>query len=196
MLRLSIFLGLLSPFLYLLYGALTNNLGADPADSLIDVTALTAMFMLFAILLLPVPKKLGLNLLPYRRMLGLYVFFYASLHIITVTIYEFGASLNVFLSETIDKPFVWLGVLAWVLLLPLAITSTNGWRRRLKLRWRSLHQLVYIAFLAVAIHYGMQLRGDLLAYAWLVPLTVGILAWKANRFIKEKKRKSGRVKKT
>ena len=176
--RLFAFLVLLSPFLYLLCGVVMNTLGPDPAKSLINISALTAMTLLYVVLLLSLLAKFGIQLLPYRRMLGLYVFFYASMHVLTVSVYEFGGELSVFLAEVVGKPFMWLGLLAWLLLLPLALTSTKACRRRLKNRWKSLHRLSYMALLAVAIHYGMQLRGDLLIYLWLVPLTGYILSHK------------------
>lgn len=175
--RFVLFCTLLSPFAYLVYGALSGSFNPDPIDKLIEWTGLSAMYLLFVTVGLPVLQyylaKLSLRwqLISYRRMLGLYVFFYASLHLLLVFIYIFGFKLETLLVELADKPFIWLGMLAWLLLLPLALTSSRAWQRRLKRNWKRLHLLVWPALLAVAIHYGLQLRGEAYVLLWLVPLT-------------------------
>ncbi len=184
--RFVVFFIVLLPFIVYLTLALINRLGVNPVDELIEVMGFTAMILLFVVTLLPLFRFVGLNLLPYRRMLGLYVFFYASVHLLLVFSYELAFKLSSLFVELVDKPFMWLGLLAWLVLLPLALTSTRFSQRKLKKNWKKLHQVVYLALLLVAVHYGLQLRGELLNYFILVfaVLCVFFVKFKVLKFVK------------
>jgi len=102
----------------------------------------------------PLNRWLGWKqVMRWRRSLGLYSFSYASLHVAVFVGLDYGLDLSLILQVTTEKRYIIAGLLAFVLLVPLAITSTTGWQRRLRHRWRRLHQLVYPAAILAVIHY-------------------------------------------
>ncbi|MGD8525709.1 MAG: protein-methionine-sulfoxide reductase heme-binding subunit MsrQ, partial [Thioalkalispiraceae bacterium] len=112
----------------------------------------------------------------YRRMLGLYVFFYACLHLMTYLWFDQFFDWNEILIDILKRPFITVGMLAFVLLVPLAITSTNNWMRRLGKRWKQLHQTVYIIGILAVLHYLWLVKADLrepLIYAGILLLLLG-----------------------
>jgi sulfoxide reductase heme-binding subunit YedZ len=109
-------------------------------------------------------------------MLGLYVFFYACLHLMTYLWFDQFFDWNEILIDILKRPFITVGMLAFVLLVPLAITSTNNWMRRLGKRWKQLHQTVYIIGILAVLHYLWLVKADLrepLIYAGILLLLLG-----------------------
>lgn len=144
------------PALWLLYLALTDGLGANPAESLLRALGDWAIrFLCLVLAVTPLRQWLHWNALaPYRRMLGLYVFFYASLHWLAYVVFDMGLDWAAIVADLPKRPFILVGTLAWLLLLVLAITSIPRLIRRMGgKRWQRLHRWVYgVAVLAV-LHF-------------------------------------------
>jgi sulfoxide reductase heme-binding subunit YedZ len=128
--------------------------------------------------------------LKLRRPLGLYAFLYASLHGLTFVGLDYGFNLGLILREVLQKRFVQAGILAFLLLLPLAITSTRGWMRRLGKNWKQLHRLVYVAALVAVVHFVWLAKGDIrepLAYGAVVVLLLAVRLPFVRSAIREKR---------
>ena len=158
-----IFFLCLLPAVWLLTNFFQDNLGANPFEALTRQSGeWTLRFLLIVLAITPLRKITGqVCLMAYRRMLGLYVFFYACLHLTTYIWFDQFFDWNEIVTDIIKRPFITVGMLAFVLLLPLAITSTNNWMRRLGRRWKKLHQMVYIIGILGVLHYLWLVKADL-----------------------------------
>jgi sulfoxide reductase heme-binding subunit YedZ len=152
-----------APFAWLVYAAFFGDLGTDPVETIAQVTGTSALVCLAATLAVtPLRRLTGWNwLIRLRRMLGLFAFFYALVHALDFFVFDHSLSVASILEDVVEHPWVLFGFTALLLLVPLAITSTNGWVRRLGgKRWQRLHRLIYlIAPLAVA-HYFLAVKRD------------------------------------
>jgi methionine sulfoxide reductase heme-binding subunit len=160
--KLSVFLLCLTPLGWLLYESFSGALGPDPGKDLVLFTGIWAFrFLIITLALSPLRKFTGLTApLRYRRMMGLYVWFYASLHLLAVLTYLLGWSWDIFLEEFKERPYMALGITAWVLLVPLGLTSNRWAIKKLGRLWKALHKLVYgVAILACA-HFIWLIRSD------------------------------------
>lgn len=162
-LRLALFGVCLIPFAQLLYDAFTDNLGANPIDAITRQTGSWALILLLVTLsITPARKILGLNVLvKYRRMVGLFAFFYATLHFATFLVLDHFFDFQAISKDIMKRPYVTAGFTGFVLLVPLAITSTSAMIRRLGKRWQQLHRLVYVAALAGVIHFYWLVKADI-----------------------------------
>ena len=153
--KILLFIGLLTPCLWLIFAAFTNQLGADPAKKLVDQTGLWAIQCLWlSLAMTPLKNWTGSSQwIQYRRMIGLFAFFYVLLHFLSYVFLLFGAQWAFIGQELTKRPYIIVGFTAFVLLIPLAITSTAGWQRRLKRRWLTLHKLVYLIAILALIHF-------------------------------------------
>lgn len=161
-------------------GAL-GMLGPDPANALIDASGQLAIYLFAVTLLAPLIKMLFKKALAFRKILGVYSFVFASQHLIWVFLYELGLDFSLLVSLSVEKPFVWLGVLAWLLLVPVALTSFSQLQKRIGKRWKQVHQLVYFSGCAAGIHFFLQLRGEWLTAVLVVSVVTLILGHKAWR---------------
>jgi sulfoxide reductase heme-binding subunit YedZ len=166
----------LAPVAYLVFLVFTNNLGVNPAETLQLETGVWALrFLVATLAITPLRRITGWNrAIQYRRMLGLFAFFYASLHFLTYLVLDKYFALDEMMADVLKRPFITMGFLAFVLMIPLAVTSTKGWIRRLGRRWQVLHRLIYISGIAAAIHYvwkGKVLLGSSVGYA----IVIGVL---------------------
>lgn len=183
----SVFLLALAPLGYLLFALLTDALGANPAEALLRSTGLWTLRMLCVLLLVsPLREAMGwTGLARFRRMLGLLVFFYALLHFIAYAWLDQGGQWDAILLDIPKRPFVWVGLLAWMLLLPLALTSFNAAIRWVgAARWRRLHQAVYLVALLAILHFFWMRAGkrnfdQVALYAAIIGV---LLAWRLRRF--------------
>ena len=175
------FIAALIPFLWLQCGALglfDVSLGADPTKKLEHVLGKTALnLLLLTLLVTPVRHIANLPHLPrFRRMLGLFAFFYATLHFIVYLSLDLEFNWHTVWSDIAKRPYITLGFTALVLMIPLAVTSTNRMMRRLGRRWQKLHRLVYpIAILGVW-HYYWLVKRDVrlpLLYAGILAVLLG-----------------------
>ncbi|MDG1389353.1 MAG: sulfoxide reductase heme-binding subunit YedZ [Halioglobus sp.] len=153
----------LLPFGWLVYAAGTNVLGPDPAESIMHLTGEWSLRILLVTLAVsPVRKIWGWRWpMTLRRMLGLFAFFYATVHLASFSHFYIGWTPGILLEELVERPYITVGALAWVLMLPLAVTSTRKMQRRLKRNWRRLHRAVYPAAMLACLHLLWQARSDL-----------------------------------
>jgi sulfoxide reductase heme-binding subunit YedZ len=176
-----VFLLCLVPLIELLDRALHNRLSANPVEFLQHATGdWTLRFLVFTLCITPFRKLLNLpDLIRFRRMLGLFAFFYVCLHFLTYLGPDQSFDLAGMWKDVYKRPFITVGFLGFVLLIPLAITSTAGWIRRLGgKRWQMLHRAIYITAIAGVIHYYWLVKSDVrkpLFYGALVGI---LLLWR------------------
>lgn len=173
----------LIPLSWLAYAAFTHNLGANPLEFITHFTgSWTIQFLLLSLAITPLRRLAKRpNLIRFRRPLGLYAFFYASLHLLTYLWFDKFFDLADILRDIARRPFITAGMAAFLLLLPLAITSTKGWIRRLGRNWQRLHRLAYFALAAGAIHFYWLVKSDHrrpLAYAGIGAVLLLARLWK------------------
>ena len=165
-------LGLL-PLAALALGAARGALAANPVETITHTTGQWALRLLLATLAVtPLRRLAGWSFVaPWRRSLGLLAFLYATLHFATFLALDLGFDLSALGEEVAERPYVTLGFTAFVLLAPLAVTSTRGWQRRLGRRWLTLHRAVYAAAVLGVLHFVWLVKADLaepLVYAALL----------------------------
>lgn len=172
-LKLLAFLSCLGPAALLVWKGYHDRLGANPVDVITRTTGRwTLIFLLLTLSITPVRKLSRLPwLIRFRRMLGLFAFFYGSLHLMTYVWLDKFFDFPMMLHDIAKRRFITAGMTAWTLMLPLALTSTSGWIRRLGgKRWQRLHRLIYFSAAAGVIHFIWLVKADLRA-----PLTYGAI---------------------
>lgn len=175
--KILIFINALIPLTFLAWDAYFQNLGANPVEFFLRTTGvLTLVFLLITLAVTPLRKYFGWNqLIKFRRMLGLFAFFYAFLHLITYSIFDKALNIPAIAEDVWNRPFIAVGMLAFFLLIPLAITSTNGMIKRLGGKnWARLHKLTYLIAILGVIHFWMIVKSDL-TYPLLFGLVLAIL---------------------
>lgn len=153
----------LVPMALLVWDQAHHRLGANPQNFVILTTGMmTLIFLTLTMAVTPVRKVFGLNwVIQLRRMLGLYAFFYGCLHFLCFYSLDRAFSISSMLHEIVVRKYIWFGMTALLVMVPLAITSTNAMIKRLGgKRWRTLHRLAYVAAIAGVIHYFMQVKAD------------------------------------
>jgi methionine sulfoxide reductase heme-binding subunit len=163
------------PFAQILWDAQNDNLTFNPIQEITFRTGKTALIMLvLSLACTPLNTLFGLRqLLPLRRPLGLYAFAYAALHFSIFVWLDYGFNLALIREAIVEKRYVLVGFAAFLLLIPLAITSTKGWQRRLGKHWKQLHRLVYLVAPLVILHYVWLVKADIrkpLAYGAVIAL--------------------------
>lgn len=162
----------------------SDALGADPVAEIEHRTGLWALrFLMIALAVTPLRQLTGQSgLLRFRRMLGLYAFFYATLHLSVYLGLDLRGYWTQIFEEIVKRPYITVGFAAWLLLVPLAITSTQGWTRRLGRRWGQLHKLVYAIGVLAVLHFWWLVKSDIrepLLYAAILAVLLGWRAWRA-----------------
>lgn len=188
-LKPGIFLGGLAPLVAVVLRASQNALGANPIAEIENELGLTALiFLIAALACTPAKRVLGWTWpMRVRRELGLFAFFYASLHFLTYLALDQVFDLNAIVADVIKRPFITAGFTALVLLAPVALTSTDGWVRRLGYRnWQRIHRLVYLAGVLAAVHFVWRVKIDIsqpLTYGAIlaVLLAVRVVVWLRKR---------------
>jgi len=167
------------PLALLVWDQAHKRLGANPQNFLILTTGMmTLIFLVLTMAVTPLRKITGLNwLIQFRRMLGLYAFFYGCLHFLCFFSLDRGFSVSGTLSEMVKRKYLVVGGIALLAMVPLAVTSTNAMIKRLGgKRWRVLHRLAYVAAIAGVIHYYMQVKADVrkpLVFAAVLAILLG-----------------------
>jgi sulfoxide reductase heme-binding subunit YedZ len=161
---------------------ITGRLGANPVEEILDRFGNWALrFIMITLAVTPLRRISGWNqLLQFRRMLGLFTFFYALMHFLTWLILDQGMRLSAIAEDLVERPFITIGFTALVLLTALAATSTNGMRRRLGRRWQLLHNAVYLIGALGVWHFWWQVKQDIaepLVYATILATLLGIRLW-------------------
>lgn len=153
-LKAAVFLLALAPLLLTGWDAVVAGLGVNPVESLLHRSGSWALrLLLLTLALTPLRRLTGANwLVRFRRLLGLYTFFYACLHFLVFVVFEHQLDPVAIWRDVVQRPFILAGVAALLLLLPLAITSTDNMMRQLGRRWRQLHRAVYASAVLVLLH--------------------------------------------
>ena len=181
-----VFLLCLVPLGALIWDGFQGALGANPIEKVTHITGQwTLRFLLLTLFVTPARKILGWHyLLRLRRMLGLYTFFYACLHLLTYLVLDQFFDVNEIIKDILKRPYITVGFSAFVLLIPLAITSTNSMMKRLGRRWKSLHQLVYVIAVLAILHFLWLVKADNLEpliYAFVLILLFAARIWLQRR---------------
>ena len=174
-----VFIACLVPFALLVLGAFEIggvDLGADPKAEVLKTLGMTGLNLLMLTLCVtPIRRATGLNrLVTLRRMLGLFSFFYLSLHFLTYISLYIEFDWNTLLEDIGKRPYITVGFTALMLMVPLAVTSTNGFQRRLGRRWVKLHKLVYAIAILAVVHYWWQVKLDVSDPLLYVVLLAGL----------------------
>ncbi len=175
LLKLATWILALSPLGWLVWLAFTRQLGVDGVDTLLHrMGDFTLIILLATLAITPLRRLTGWNILiRIRRILGLFGFFYLSLHFFIYVVLDQTLDWEFILEDLTKRPYAVVGFAAWLLLIPLAVTSTRGWVRRLGKRWQKLHKLVYVAVALGLLHFYWQVKADTL---WpLVAATVYVV---------------------
>jgi DMSO/TMAO reductase YedYZ heme-binding membrane subunit len=166
----------LVPLALLAWDYFTRRLGANPKQYVLHTTGMLAIiFLVLSLAVTPVRKVTGRNWFShFRRMLGLFAFFYALLHLAAFTTWDLQLDFGRLASETARRPFILYGMVAFVLMLPLAVTSTNAMIKRLgAARWKALHKAAYVAAVAAVLHFYALVKADIrLPVAFAIALAV------------------------
>ncbi|HEY5716503.1 MAG TPA: protein-methionine-sulfoxide reductase heme-binding subunit MsrQ [Psychromonas sp.] len=173
-----IHLAALFTFLYLWLLLEQNALGADPVKEMIHFLGKTALnFLLITLCISPLARRFKQPLLiQLRRVLGLYCFFWASLHLLVFIWLELNWQVKLFAAEIIKRPYMTLGALTWVILLLLSITSITFIRKKMKRAWLTLHRFVYWAVLLATIHYYWSVKSELIEPGIYLVICFALLA--------------------
>jgi sulfoxide reductase heme-binding subunit YedZ len=171
--RRAIYIGGMVPAVWYFYLGLMDQLGADPQNTLERLLGLWALrFLIASLAITPLRRLGGPNLVRYRRAIGLLAFYYACLHLAVYMLLDKGLDLAAIVSDIVKRPYITVGMLALLILIPLAATSNAPMIKRLgAAAWQRLHRLVYVAAAAAAIHFIMLVKAwppEPLIYAALV----------------------------
>lgn len=166
-----------------------SDLGVNPAETLQLETGIWALrFLLITLAITPLRRLTGWNrIIRHRRMLGLFAFFYATLHVLTYLVFDLSLAFGELLADVAKRPFITLGFVAFVAMVPPAATSTRAAIRRLGRRWQTLHRLVYVSAVFAALHYLWKVKlvtGAPVYYAAAVAALLGVRLWWALRTVK------------
>lgn len=171
--KVLLFINGMVPLVLLMWDYYRKQVGANPLEYVTRTTGmLTLVFLMITLALTPVRKITGLNwIVKFRRMVGLYAFFYGTLHLFTYLWFDRFFNLRSIGGDIAQRPFIAIGMTAFFLMVPLAITSTNKMVKRLGgKRWAMLHKLVYVAGVGGVIHYWILVKSDK-----RLPLTFGFI---------------------
>ena len=162
-LKIVIFTLSLVPIFFIIYQIITNQLGPEPIKDITHHTGKwTLYFIVITLAMTPLKMVTHLNIwINYRRMIGLFIFFYASVHLMTYVGLDYRFDIISIGDDIIKKKFIFIGFAAWLLLIPLALTSNKRMITILKGKWKKLHRLIYLISLFGAIHYLWLVKRDL-----------------------------------
>ena len=179
--KVAVFLVCLVPLGMLVWQVFNQDLGTNPVEALLHRTGdWTLRFVMIVLAVTPLRRLTGWNeLQQFRRMLGLFAFFYACLHFSVYAFLDLGLDWSFLAQDIAKRPYITVGFTAWMLLVPLALTSTRGMMRRLGRRWKQLHRLVYVIAVLGVIHFYWLVKADVrepLIYAAILALLLSLRA--------------------
>jgi len=189
--KVLIFLAALVPLERLAWKAFHDGLGANPVEVITHSTGDWTLILILTTLSITPLRKLTKQywLIGVRRMIGLFAFFYGCLHFTTYIWLDKSFDVHEMIKDVYKRPFITAGFTAFVLMIPLALTSTKGWIRRLGKNWQRLHRLIYVTGIAAVIHYIWLVKADLrkpLQYAFVLGV---LLLYRLVVWISEARRK-------
>lgn len=179
-LKIVLWVGSLAPATWLAVGAWRGWLGVNPIEKLTHVTGMTTLVLLLVTLsVTPVRRLSGWNpIIRLRRPLGLFAFFYALLHFAIWAGLDLGLELQWVWEDIVERPYITVGFTAFLVLVPLAVTSTRGWIRRLGKRWALLHRGAYLATGLGVVHYYWLVKADVRLPLLLAGVYAASMAWR------------------
>ena len=184
--KLVVFINSAVPLSLLLWDWRRGQLGANPLEYLTHTTGtLTLLFLVLSLAVTPLRKALGLPwLIQWRRMLGLFGFFYGCLHLLAYTWFDKFFAVGAIVQDVLKRPYIAIGMLGWLVMVPLAVTSTNAMIKRLGgQRWNLLHRFAYVAALAGALHYYLLVKADVTKPLLFAGVLAVLLAYRvANKY--------------
>ena len=159
----SVFILSTVPFIIILYKIFLSKLGPEPIKEITHHTGeWTLLFIIFTLAMSPLKKITNMNIwISIRRMLGLFVFFYASLHMLTYVGLDYRFDINEISKDILTKRFIFVGFAAWLLLIPLALTSSKKMMNILKHYWKKIHRLIYLIALLGVTHFIWLVKKDI-----------------------------------
>jgi len=178
--KLVLFVNSLVPLALLLFDLYRKRVGANPLEFVTRTTGMLALvFLVISLAVTPLRSTTGLNwLIKFRRMLGLFAFFYAFLHLMTYVAFDRFFHLTTIPADVLKRPFIAIGMTAFLLMLPLAITSTDKMVKRLGgRRWANLHKIVYAAGIFAVWHYYLLVKSDVrlpVTFAFVLAVLLGL----------------------
>jgi methionine sulfoxide reductase heme-binding subunit len=175
-----VFVLCLTPALWLLFRTLTGRLSVNPIEDITLTTGIwTLRLLLITLAITPIRRVTGWHrLIQYRRMLGLFAFFYACLHLPTYVVLDQGLAFKYILADIVKRPYITAGMTAFLAMVPLAITSTKGWIRRLGRRWQMLHRLIYVSGIAACLHFIWKVKVVIGEPVYYAVILAGLLAFR------------------
>ena len=170
------------PALYATYLIAINDLGANPLETLTDYTGQwTLRFLLLGLLITPLRQLTSwVSLIRFRRLIGLFAAFYATTHMSLWLFIDQQLDWGLLVEDVLDRPYITLGFIGWLLLLPLVATSTKGMIKKLGTSWCKLHRAVYIIPVLGIVHYTMSLKADFslpILYGVTLAMLLGFRVW-------------------
>jgi sulfoxide reductase heme-binding subunit YedZ len=188
--KLFIHLAALLPLVNAYYLALTDQLGADPVESIIHFTGIGAFnLLLLSLAITPISKRFKISiLLKVRRLVGLYSFTYAICHLLNFLVFEVQFDWLLFWNEIIDRPYITIGMVGLLTLLALAITSISLVKKRMGKNWQKLHNWVYLAAVLVGIHFYWSVKSEIIEPSIYLFITITLLAFRFKKFKKRIKK--------
>lgn len=180
LLKIVIHLAALLPLLNVYYLAFSDQLGADPVQKVIHFTGIGAFnLLLLTLLVSPCAKQFKQGfLMQVRRLLGLYAFTYALMHVINFIAFDLQFAWQLFFNEVVKRPYITIGMVAFILLCLLAITSHNKLKRKMGKSWQKLHNYNYLIVLLVSVHFYWSVKSEILLPLFYLLLTVILLAFR------------------
>ncbi|HET7151819.1 MAG TPA: protein-methionine-sulfoxide reductase heme-binding subunit MsrQ [Candidatus Acidoferrum sp.] len=192
--KVIVFLVCLVPLGGLIWRGFTNGLGANPVEFIQLTTGRwTLRFLVFTLSITPFRKVLNLpDLIRFRRMLGLFAFSYLCIHFLTYLVLDQSLDFQAIAKDVAKRPFITVGFLGFLLLLPMAITSTAGWIRRLGgRRWQMLHRGIYFAAVCGVIHYYWKVKSDVRLPVFYGMLVAILLLWRLGDWFSRRRQRAG-----
>jgi sulfoxide reductase heme-binding subunit YedZ len=186
--RRAIYIVGMVPAVWYFYLGLTDQLGADPQNTLERTLGLWGLrFLIATLAITPLRRLGGPSLIRYRRAIGLLAFYYVTLHLLVYLVLDQGLDGPAIVADIIKRPYITVGMIAFTILVPLAVTSNNTMVRRLSGgTWNRLHQLVYVAVIAAAVHFLMVVKTwnpEPVIYATLI---AGLLLYRLAKFLQKR----------
>jgi methionine sulfoxide reductase heme-binding subunit len=185
LIKTALWVGCLCPLGFLLFHALRGQLGANPIETITHETGDWTMILIMSTLAItPLRRITGINsLIGLRRPVGLFAFFYATLHFLTYIWLDKFFDMHEIVKDVYKRPFITAGFTGFVLMIPLAVTSTKGWIRRLGKKWTMLHRLIYVTAIAGVVHYIWLVKKDeAKPFMWAFVLSI-LLLWRIGAWL-------------
>jgi sulfoxide reductase heme-binding subunit YedZ len=188
-LKILVFIAALLPLANLVYGFFTDNLGANPIEKILHQTGYWALTLLLVTLAITPLRKITRwnRIINFRRMIGLFAFFYACLHFTVYLVLDRQLYWSEIVDDISKRPYITVGFSALVLLIPLAVTSTKGWIRKLGKTWTKLHRLIYLIAIAGVVHFWWQVKKDISEPLIFALILTALLLFRMAMLVKKKR---------